>query len=731
MSLFIGFFLYNKIFRLNPEITSIQTQNNLIDTQDDITDILDSYTDSSLIKYIPSILCIKDKEGRWLQAKYDYLQLLSIQHDFYGKTDEELLNDSNINSKLMASNSKLETKAWQQQKNVSNIINITNSDGNTIEITLNIAPVFNCNNEPFRLITSGQLIHKSVGEKNRLLLMDSLFYNSHLSFMILDEKLNIININKAFSKMTGFSDVEVQGQSFSMFNASKKHDLIAKILFRFKDDIFHLWNGEILCLHKSGRAILAKLEITRIINQENFTTNFFASLIDITKQRKNERHIMQIAHYDALTGLSNRIMFLDRLAQSLSESKRHNKHSILFFIDLDKFKAVNDSLGHDAGDEVLKETARRLSSVSRKEDIVARFSGDEFAVLLSSENTHERALYISSLIAKKIISEISRVYYFDNREIFIGSSIGITIYPEDGKSTEILLKNSDIAMYHAKNMGRNNFQFYKKEYSSSIKDRLSLENKLRKAIEREELRLYYQPQYSLRSRKISGAEVLIRWFVDDASTHKMIPPDYFIPIAEDSGLIISIGEWIFLNACKQIKVWINEGLPISQISVNVSARQFLDSGFMKSISDALKQADLAPEHLELEITESMLIGDTKRIELQLNRLKKMGIKIALDDFGTGYSSLSYLKNFPIDVLKIDQSFIRDMTEEKKDAKIARAIIEMGHSLDQKIVAEGVETEDQLIYLEHHGCDIIQGFYFSKPLPVNKMTSLLRSKLSPE
>ncbi len=730
MSLFTGFFLYSKIFRLNHETSPIRTQENLTSIQDNLTDTQDLYTDSSLIKYIPSILCIKDENGRWLQAKADYLKFLGIQHDFKGKTDKELLSNLNINTKFLAANYKLEAQAWQQKKNVKDIINITNPDGNTIEITLNIAPVFNCNDEPFRLVTSGQLINKSEGEKNRLLLMDSLFYNSHLSFMILDEELNITNINKAFSKMTGFSEDEVQGNSFSMFNASKKHDLISKILFRFQDDVFHLWNGEILCLNKNGSAILAKLEITRIINQENFTSNFFASLIDITKQRKNERHIMQIAHYDALTGLSNRIMFLDRLAQSLSESKRHNKHSILFFIDLDKFKAVNDSLGHDAGDEVLKETARRLSFVSRKEDIVARFSGDEFAILLSNEDTHERALYIASMIAKKVISEISRVYFFDNREIFIGSSIGITIYPEDGNTSEILLKNSDISMYHAKNMGRNNFQFYKKEYSSSIKDRLSLENKLRKAIERDELRLYFQPQYSLKSRKVFGAEVLIRWFVDEISTRKMIPPDYFIPIAEDSGLIISIGEWIILNACKQIKLWINEGLPISQVSVNVSARQFLDSGFMKSISYALEQTNLAAEHLELEITESMLIGDTKRIELQLKRLKKMGIKIALDDFGTGYSSLSYLKNFPIDILKIDQSFIRDMINETKDAKIARAIIEMGHSLDQQVVAEGVETEEQLIYLDHHGCDIIQGFYFSKPLPANKMTSLLRSKLNP-
>lgn len=723
LSVLIVFFLFIRTFRLNTKLATIQTQNDLADNYDC------TYTDSSLIMSIPAILCIKDKKGRWLQAKSDYLEFLGIQDDFYGKTDKELVNISHVNSEFFTSNSSLETKAWQEGKLVHELTKITDPNGNVIEFTISMSPLIDCNNKPHRLMISGQLINQSTGEKNRLLLMDSLFYNSHLSFIILDEKLNFINVNKAFSEMTGFSENDIKGKSFSLLNASKKRNLTAQILLGFKEESFDLWNGEMLCPNGKGEIMLVKLEITRIINQHNVTTSFFGTLIDITRQRRNERHIMQIAHYDALTGLSNRVMFLDRLSQSLSESKRHKKHSILFFIDLDKFKAVNDSLGHDAGDEILKETAIRLLSVTRKEDIVSRFSGDEFAILLSSEDTHENALYISSMIAKKIIKEISRVYFFKTREIFIGSSIGITIYPEDGKTSETLLKNSDISMYEAKNRGSNNYQFYKEEYSAAIKDRLSLENKLRKALSRDELFLYYQPQFSLKSRKIMGAEVLIRWFVDENGMKKMIPPDYFIPIAEDSGLIIDIGKWIIIKACKQLKIWMNDGLPISQISINVSARQFLDDGFMSSISEGLKQASLAPEHLEVEITESMLIGDTKRIALQLNRLKKMGIKIALDDFGTGYSSLSYLKNFPIDILKIDQSFIKEMTEDSKDAKIARAIIEMGHSLDQKIVAEGVETEDQLIYLSRHHCDIIQGFYFSKPLPTHKMTSFLKNESS--
>ena len=275
-------------------------------------------------------------------------------------------------------------------------------------------------------------------------------------------------------------------------------------------------------------------------------------------------------------------------------------------------------------------------------------------------------------------------------------------------------------MYEAKNKGRNNYQFYKKEFSLASQGRLELENNLRKAMDKGELKLFYQPQINARTRSISGAEVLIRWVHDFNGKIKMIPPDHFIPIAEETGLIIEIGTWILETACLQFKSWLDEGYSLPQISVNVSPRQFMDNGFIQSVKNALKKADLEAKHLELEITESMLIGDLNKIELQLKRLKKMGIKIALDDFGTGYSSLSYLKKFPIDVLKIDQSFIRELTIGSKDANIASAIIEMGHSLNQKIVAEGVENEFQLMFLIEKKCDFIQGYYFSRPLSVSKI-----------
>jgi diguanylate cyclase (GGDEF)-like protein len=421
-------------------------------------------------------------------------------------------------------------------------------------------------------------------------------------------------------------------------------------------------------------------------------------------------------------------MFVDRLSRTVSTPVVENNCAVVIFIDLDRFKAVNDSLGHDAGNILLKETAKRLFSVLKKGDLAARFNGDEFAILLLNEPSYQQAVYSATLLAEKVIKVLATQFSFyhqqQQRQVFVSASVGLTVYPEDGTSAEALLKNADIAMYKAKREGGNNYQFYKKNSTISAQERMEIETDLRQAMVRGELQLYYQPQYEAISREICGAEVLIRWLRHG----KIVPPDYFIYIAEETDLIIEMGLWILRTACQKMKQWLVAGYPLPRISVNVSARQFTDVNFLKNVATALTDAQLEPRYLELEITESMLVGDVKRIELQLNRLKKMGVHIALDDFGTGYSSLSYLKNFPIDMLKIDKSFIMEMTKDSKDAQIARAIIEMGHSLGQKIIAEGVETEEQLMFLAHRGCDIIQGYYFSLPLESDKMTALLRNEL---
>ena len=704
----------------------LQKQKNAVKKLIRHNDLSPLYTDALLISHIPNFLCIKDSKGRWKQATSEYLDYLNIKkHHFVGKTDAELalIPDSNFTELLK--NTELDKLTWRSKKAVKDTRITSLSNGKTVSIELTSTPVFDKNNQPSRLFVSGQALHANKRDKIDFELLTALFDSSHLSFAILDSDLKITRINAAFSSLTGYLIDEVKNQGISFIkNGISNSGIDSTILSYFKAKDFQLWSGELHCKKSNGSKFTVRLQIKPLKDGSNLFNKYFVTLIDISQYKQNEKRILQIAHYDDLTGLPNRVMFLDRMGQIMSYAKRHELHVVIFFIDLDKFKSVNDSLGHDAGDEVLKESAKRLQSSTRKEDIVARFSGDEFAVLLLHEKSHEKAIFSSSLVADKIIKSLSHAHFIKNSEVFVGSSIGIAIYPEDGKSSGTLLKNADIAMYEAKNKGRNNYQYYKKEYAVANEDRLSLENNLRKALKKNELQLFYQPQYTAHNRSLCGAEVLIRWFHDPLGSNKLIPPDHFIPIAEDTGLIIEIGKWILETACLQIKVWLDEGLPLKQVSVNISARQFMDNGFMESVENALTKAQLHPTNLELEITESMLIGDINRIELQLKRLKKMGIKIALDDFGTGYSSLSYLKRFPIDVLKIDQSFVREMTVDSKDARIACAIIDMGHSLGQKIVAEGVENEDQLIFLSKRKCDIIQGYFFSRPLPVDDMTALL-------
>jgi len=694
------------------------------------------YTDVTLIDNIPNLFCIKDPHGKWIQASPEYLSTLRIQFvDYIGKTDEELSASSdNKFAPIFKENIIQDRSAWQSRHAVKKNISLILENGDTIVLEILTTPIFDDQNRPIRLLITGQTIRSIQKEKNKNDLLTSVFSTSHLSFLILNNELKITSINDAFSSLLGYPENATKNEFIScIIGPKRKDDFCAEINNYFKENDFQLWSENIECKKQNDSLIITKLEIKPILSKNDTYDNFFVTIEDVTLSVKNEMRLAQIALYDHLTGLVNRMMFLDRMNKYLSAAKRHKLHAVTFFIDLDKFKIVNDTLGHDAGDEVIKETAKRLLSVTRKEDVVARFSGDEFAILLLNEKTHEKAIFSASLIAKKIISCLDKAFYIQRREVFVGASVGISIYPEDGDTSETLLKNADFAMYEAKSQGRNNYQFYKKEYGLATQGRLELEQNLRKAIAENELQLFYQPQYNTRTREISGAEVLIRWLKKESSIRgsytkgTMIPPDQFIPIAEETGLIISIGEWILETACRQFKEWLNQGYALPQVSVNVSARQFMDMNFMQSVESALEKAELNPVYLELEITESMLIGDLDKIELQLNRLKKMGIKIALDDFGTGYSSLSYLKKFPIDILKIDQSFIREMTFGSKDASIATAIIEMGHSLNQKIVAEGVENETQLMLLTQQKCDYIQGYYFSKPLPAYKMTDLLQKE----
>jgi diguanylate cyclase (GGDEF)-like protein/PAS domain S-box-containing protein len=678
-----------------------------------------------LINHFPNFLCIKDKNGRWLGASDIYLKLFNLQDvDYIGKTDAELFHYSNSNVDILKVSFIQDKSAWHIKEPVKETRTvILDRQRKTLEITR--IPIFDKYGNELKLIVTGYFVNEDDKKKTQLELLPKVFEICHLSFIFLDKNFHITEVNTAFSLLAGYSTNELIGKPLSFIIKGKLTHLQTDF---FTNNPRRLWSGELICLPKSGRDFPVKLEISSITKEDNNIV-YFGSLQDITNQKQAEKRIMRLSYYDELTGLINRSMFYDRLRKFIASAKIGNIHGTVFVIDLDRFKIINESLGHDAGNELLKVIAQRLQELIGANDIAARLSGDEFAMLMLSDQTYEQTVYAASIVAGKISQKLSEVISVNNHDAFIGSSIGISIYPEDCRTTEImlkaemLLKNADIARNNAKSQGKNGYQFYNKDFSTVSQDKLLMELNLRKAIEKNELKLHYQPQYEANSKKLCGAEVLIRW---NRNNEKMVPPDQFITLAEDTGLIIEIGYWILRTACQQLKIWINAGYPLEQVSVNVSAQQFNDTNFINLVKKALNESGLAAKHLELEITESMLIGDARFIDLQLQQLKRMGIKLALDDFGTGYSSLAYLKNFPIDVLKMDQSFVKGMTLDSKNAKIACAIIEIGHSLGQKVIAEGVETKEQFDFLRKHGCDIIQGYYFSKPLPAEEMTNFLKN-----
>jgi len=431
-----------------------------------------------------------------------------------------------------------------------------------------------------------------------------------------------------------------------------------------------------------------------------------------TARRQAEERIRHLANYDELTGLYNRSMFSHRLGHALAQARRTDKPLAILFLDLDRFKNINDTLGHAAGDSVLREVAKRLGECLRESDTVGRLGGDEFVVLLEAmlQPMH------SAAVAQKLLAAVARPFTFEGQEFHLTASIGISTYPADSKETESLLRNADIAMYRAKEQGKNNYQFYSAQMNVHTLERLALESSLRHALERNEFVLYYQPKIDIGSRRITGMEALLRW---QHPSKGLVPPMQFIPLAEETGLIVAIGEWVLRTACTQNKSWRAQGLPPLRVAVNLSARQFSHENLLQDVEKVLNETGLDPAALELEITESMVMRSPERTTILLNKLKTTGISISIDDFGTGYSSLSYLKRFPIDSVKIDRSFIKELPQDGEDAAITQAIIAMAHGLGLKVIAEGVETGEQVGFLRAHGCDEVQGYYFSKPVPAQE------------
>jgi diguanylate cyclase (GGDEF)-like protein/PAS domain S-box-containing protein len=549
-------------------------------------------------------------------------------------------------------------------------------------------------------------------------------FETQMAIVITDTTPKILRVNKAFEEITGYTAEEVIGHNPSMLKGEEKPAAFYEEMWAtlFRDG---KWSGEMLNRRKNGETYPKWQTITAVSAPDGTLTHYVGSFFDITDRKKAEQDIHQLAFYDPLTKLPNRRLLLDRLQQALASSARSGEHGAIIFLDLDNFKTINDTKGHDCGDLLLIEAAKRLQSCVREGDTVARLGGDEFVVMLEGlKGETERVAALADEVGEKILAVLDRPYLIKEYELHCTSSIGINLFSGHGDSADDLLKYADIAMYQAKAAGRNTLRFFDPEMQVILEAHATLQAGLHHALEMSEFELHYQPKVNLRTGGVSGAETLLRWRHPERG---LVSPTEFIPSLEESGLIVPVGTWVLRTACMQAKAWQIMGIESCGVAVNLSAVQLHGQDICAVVRQALGESGLEAKFLELEITESAIMKDVESAAQMLRDLKSLGVRLSVDDFGTGHSSLSYLKRFATDTLKIDQSFVRDITTDPDDALIARTIIGMAHNLGMKVVAEGVETEAQIAFLARNGCDEMQGYYYSKPLPVDVYTALLEER----
>ncbi|WP_136680421.1 cache domain-containing protein [Neptunomonas sp. XY-337] len=557
---------------------------------------------------------------------------------------------------------------------------------------------------------------KIEGDAKALRIASRVFDTASEGIIVTNPDNQIVAVNRSFTAITGYQEEEVVGRSPSILSSGKHTREFYDSMWRVLQDEGR-WAGEIWNRTKSGAVYPEQLSIAVSRDEDGNVVNYIATFSDVSDQKKAEEQLRYMADYDELTGLPNRRHLMAQVARLINEVDQSELHQFhLLFMDLDRFKVINDSLGHWVGDKVLQEIAQRLRQDVTDIDMIGRLGGDEFVILLRErpEITESAGTYAQRLI--HIVAEAIKDKDFD---LVITPSIGISSYPDDGADFGELVSSADAALYHAKSQGRNNYQFYRRDLNAKASRRLLMESALRMALERDELELYYQPQYNLLDRSIVGCEALLRWKHDG----QFISPAEFIPLAEDSGLILSIGDWVLEEGCRQGAEWLKQGFDLPCVAINVSPVQFRE-GFFETVMDILERTGFPASHLELELTESTLMNDVNRAQQLLSSFRAIGVRTALDDFGTGYSSLAYLKKFSLDKLKIDRAFIDGLPDDSDDNAITASILDVARHLSLETIAEGVETEAQLNFLGAYGCDQVQGFYFSKPLTSQDFVRLL-------
>ncbi|MDY6979561.1 MAG: EAL domain-containing protein [Pseudomonadota bacterium] len=584
-----------------------------------------------------------------------------------------------------------------------------------------VTPLLNEGGSPGKIIFMFFDVTRQREDLNRRKLSAVVLENTSEGVVVTDHNNRIIEVNEALLQITGYEKEELLGQEPSIFSSgTHDRDFYAEVWEQLQSQ--GVWRGEIWDRRKNGELFPAWQTINTIRDEAGEILNYVSIFSDISAIKQSQEKLDFLAYHDPLTSLPNRVLFMDRLTQALEKSVREKNKLAIIFIDLDRFKNINDTLGHALGDKLLVDAASRFLMNIRKTDTVARLGGDEFVVLLENIESEEHVAYF----AEKLLNTFVDPFVINEHYLHLSLSMGICISPNDGRDVETLLKNADAAMYRAKEQGRNGFQFFTSELSRRAHEKLTIETHLRQAIELSQLDLHYQSQNQLINGRITSAEALLRWSHPELGT---IPPDRFIPIAEETGLIVPIGDWVIIRACEQLRQWREAGYQIQQIAINVSGVQLQRGDLVRHILNTCDYYQLSVSDLELEITESVLMEDTESAIRILTELQKHGATISIDDFGTGYSSLGYLKRLPVNKLKIDRNFIRDIVTDPEDAAIVKAILAMAENLQLTVIAEGVEEKAHCDFLQDQKCAFAQGYYFSRPLPATEFQELLKQELS--
>lgn len=564
--------------------------------------------------------------------------------------------------------------------------------------------------------TVQDITERKVNEES-LQLFAEIFQHSGEAIMITDANNRILSINSAFTRQTGYSIEEILGKNPGILASQHTPRETYQAMWQALQVSDH-WQGELWDRSKDGNVHPKLVNISLIRNLAGVVTHHVASFIDMSESKAAEAHISRLAHHDPLTGLLNRFSLQQRLEQTLLSAQRENRQVVIMFIDMDRFKSINDTLGHQAGDALLVEVARRLQDTVRESDIVARLGGDEFVVVLTGV---ESGMLAGASIAGKILDRLGQPYFYKDKQLHCTPSIGLSIFPSDGDDIESLMKHADIAMYAAKDLGKNTFQFFSPQMNERAVEQMLIEQKLHVALERNQFQLHYQPQICVGGHGVCGMEALIRWPHPEDG---MIAPMKFIPVAEEIGMIEKLGAWVLNEACRQFAEWKARGLMAGRVAVNLSAHQLRSPELVELVRTTMQRYGIAAGELEFEVTESVAMDNPKRAIDQLTALRDMGVALSIDDFGTGYSSLAYLKLLPIQTLKLDRAFVKDIETDENDAAISVATIALAHSLGLKVVAEGVETQAQRDFLVLHDCDLLQGYLISKPLPADEAADFL-------